>query len=241
MKVRLSARRSKDERCAFCHDALEGAIATCPRCATPFHKDCRAHLGQCPTLGCGTVFTASPDVEFEKETPASLPSELARERAGALLLGPALAIALALLVASNPAGPAVLGVAALIAAGLAWSAWFLVSELGFFRALSRLLAQPPVMMSLEIHAERREEDRVFVAHLVDPKGGRIVLDLESDRLLGGGPGWLLMMPPGTTVSVFTFGDRGPVAIRTPDGHVYAVPEGRVKRSGSAGAAESAGA
>jgi hypothetical protein len=48
----LELRPQTPGRCAFCHDDLDGATATCPSCKTVLHQDCREHLGLCPTLGC---------------------------------------------------------------------------------------------------------------------------------------------------------------------------------------------
>src|SRR2546423_7121107 len=87
MKVRLTSRRSADMRCAYCHDSLDGVLSSCPRCLTAFHRDCRAHLAQCPTLGCNTAFTQAPEVPVEDEAPLGLASELVRERLSVLLVG----------------------------------------------------------------------------------------------------------------------------------------------------------
>ncbi|MBI3724784.1 hypothetical protein HY251_12640 [bacterium] len=61
---RLSVERrfSPDARCAFCHDALDDESAVCPGCKTVLHRDCRALLPECPTLGCRlSVFTLVPE------------------------------------------------------------------------------------------------------------------------------------------------------------------------------------
>src|ERR1041384_7762206 len=42
-------------RCALCHDALDGAIGTCPSCDTSLHEDCWTGRDRCPTLGCPVV------------------------------------------------------------------------------------------------------------------------------------------------------------------------------------------
>jgi hypothetical protein len=58
--VHAEAHRSPDARCAYCHDALRGAVATCARCHTVCHDDCREQLGRCPTLGCDGVAPTPP-------------------------------------------------------------------------------------------------------------------------------------------------------------------------------------
>jgi hypothetical protein len=52
MVVRLRTRVA--ERCALCHDALEGeATIVCAGCGTEAHEACASELGRrCPTLGC---------------------------------------------------------------------------------------------------------------------------------------------------------------------------------------------
>lgn len=60
--IRESGRVSRPERCAFCHDALDGDDATCEACGTVLHRDCFEGLGECPTLGCAQgVFTLRPE------------------------------------------------------------------------------------------------------------------------------------------------------------------------------------
>lgn len=46
------AEAKQPERCAFCHDDLEGDDVVCPGCQTVLHHECRAALPECPTLGC---------------------------------------------------------------------------------------------------------------------------------------------------------------------------------------------
>src|SRR5580704_12303129 len=50
--ITLVHRESPDARCALCHDALDDESAVCPGCGTVLHRDCRALLMECPTLGC---------------------------------------------------------------------------------------------------------------------------------------------------------------------------------------------
>src|SRR5579872_6367016 len=119
MKLRLASRRSPDARCAFCHDALEGVIATCPRCLTPFHRECRGHLSKCPTLGCETAFTAAPEVELASEPPASLTSELLLERWHIFIVPIVAAIAAALVLKDDQASTGALLIAAIASAWLA--------------------------------------------------------------------------------------------------------------------------
>lgn len=39
-------------RCPYCHDGLEGELATCEACRTIHHTDCLADAGGCTLLGC---------------------------------------------------------------------------------------------------------------------------------------------------------------------------------------------
>ncbi|HZU95772.1 MAG TPA: hypothetical protein VFF73_03620 [Planctomycetota bacterium] len=56
--VFVKSRPSPDGRCAFCHDDLDDDSAVCADCNTVLHRDCRALLVECPTLGCRqSVFT----------------------------------------------------------------------------------------------------------------------------------------------------------------------------------------
>jgi hypothetical protein len=49
----LTVRARQAERCALCHDALEGQHFTCSGCGTRVHASCRKELGRaCPSLGC---------------------------------------------------------------------------------------------------------------------------------------------------------------------------------------------
>jgi hypothetical protein len=50
--VSVQDRESPDKRCAFCHDDLGEEVAICDGCRTVLHRDCRAQLPECPTLGC---------------------------------------------------------------------------------------------------------------------------------------------------------------------------------------------
>jgi len=226
MKVLLTKRRSADARCAYCHDSLDGVLSSCPRCLTAFHKDCRAHLAQCPTLGCGTVFTHGPEVEVEREPPASLASELIRERLGIVLLGVASAALLAGLAATTAWSKDVTVIAGFLLLGVLASAGALARDLGFFLALRGVLRRAPVRMTMEILSELRGDSdqglrRVFTARLAGSSGELLSLDLGSAL-----PAWLLA--PGPQVLVH-FAERGPVAIRSLAGHSYAVPERRVTR------------
>src|SRR5579872_6063655 len=57
----VKGRASPDGRCAFCHDDLDDESAVCPDCNTVLHRDCRALLVECPTLGCRqSMFTLIP-------------------------------------------------------------------------------------------------------------------------------------------------------------------------------------
>lgn len=222
MKVRLHAKRSADARCAYCHDSLDGVLSSCPRCLTTFHRDCRAHLAQCPTLGCGTAFTSQPDLIVEPEAPAGLVDELLRERLPVILLGVVSAVLLAALTAMLPLTADVLVIAGFLVLGILWSIASIGREVGFYRALRPLMQRTPLRMTIEIRSEvRGEEQRVFVAQLMGPAGELLTLDLGSTL-----PAWVLA--PGPAVDVF-FAESGPVALRSLKGHVYAVPEGRVTR------------
>jgi len=224
VKVRLTSRRSADARCAYCHDGLDGALASCPRCFTTFHKDCRAHLAQCPTLGCNTTFTQSPDVAIEEEPPIGLAGELLRERLGTLLLGVVSAASLAALLGARAWSQDTLVVAGFLALGVALCAARFLSELGFYAALPALLRRAPVRMAIEIRSEKpsgEEEARHFVARLTGPAGERLSLLLGATL-----PAWLLA--PGHEVDVF-FAGSGPVALRSLRGHLYAVPARSVVR------------
>jgi hypothetical protein len=235
MRVRLTSRRSADSRCAFCHDALEGAIASCPRCYTAFHRDCREHLTKCPTLGCETTFAQSLPIEAETETPLSLGWEILMERVGGALLGPALAMCFALVAGYGPFAlpheekDRIVWVSFLVAiavGGVWWLRWA-AREARFVGALSELLGRTPVRQTIEIHVRTVHESRSFSAHLLAEDGSRVLLDL--DPAMGSAPGWLCALAPGTPVDVFDAGS-GPVAIRTLDQHSYAVPEARVTRT-----------
>src|SRR4051794_5536902 len=147
MKVRLTSRRSANARCAYCHDSLDGAVSSCPSCLTTFHRDCRSHLAQCPTLGCNTAFTHVPDVIIEADQPVGLAAELVTERIGLAAMVVAPAGALAALGAMLGWG-ATLGVAAAIIVPMVlWAAWLLARELPFYGALPLLLGRAPVRMS----------------------------------------------------------------------------------------------
>ena len=53
MRMVLTVRARQAERCALCHDALEGEHFTCSGCGTRVHASCRRELGRaCPSLGC---------------------------------------------------------------------------------------------------------------------------------------------------------------------------------------------
>lgn len=39
-------------RCPYCHDGLDGELATCEACRTIHHSDCLADAGGCTVLGC---------------------------------------------------------------------------------------------------------------------------------------------------------------------------------------------
>ncbi len=233
MKLRLTSRRSADSRCAFCHGALDGAIASCPRCYTAFHRDCRAHLGKCTTLGCETTFARGPEVEGGRDAPLSLGWELLNERVGGAFVGLLLAGFLVLFLAHWPLPSlkhedAIFAWCLLLLTGGAcawWLVWF-AREALFAESLPLLMRLEPVRKTLEIHAKTREESRSFSAQLVATDGAVVTLDL--DPIVGNPPTWLLALCPGTAVDVFDAGS-GPVAIRTLDGHHYAVPASRVKR------------
>src|SRR5271170_5640016 len=124
MKLSLTRRRSPDARCAFCHDALEGVISSCPCCFTAFHRDCRGHLGKCPTIGCNTTFSEAPEVEVEHDEPRSLAGELFRERAymGLLLAASLVAAPFAIARSSDSEGAIVF---TLLMVVLVWNAWAL--------------------------------------------------------------------------------------------------------------------
>ncbi|HZV00363.1 MAG TPA: hypothetical protein VFF73_26830 [Planctomycetota bacterium] len=47
----VSARRSPNSRCAYCHGASTG-LEECLGCGVLTHRDCRSVHGSCPTLGC---------------------------------------------------------------------------------------------------------------------------------------------------------------------------------------------
>jgi tetratricopeptide (TPR) repeat protein len=52
--LRITRRSSREEaRCAVCHDSLGAECASCERCASVFHAECRESLRACPTFGCG--------------------------------------------------------------------------------------------------------------------------------------------------------------------------------------------
>src|SRR5579883_470480 len=173
MKLRLASRRSPDARCAFCHDALEGAIATCPRCLTPFHRDCRGHLSKCPTLGCETAFTTAPEVVLDHEVPASLASELIFERLPLLVLPAVVAVAWILWQEHQGAWPA--WVFALLST--VWLAVVVVREIAFVAGLRSLLATEPTTMQLEIRVEPYHEGRIYCARLAGTDGRVLDLDL----------------------------------------------------------------
>lgn len=48
------AARGEPERCAYCHDALDGCVERC-RCGVAVHAECRGEHGRCVTLGCKEV------------------------------------------------------------------------------------------------------------------------------------------------------------------------------------------
>jgi hypothetical protein len=50
--LELRARPSGAERCAVCHGDFEAEPFVCESCDARFHRDCRATLGRCSTLGC---------------------------------------------------------------------------------------------------------------------------------------------------------------------------------------------
>lgn len=50
--IELRARRSPEQRCAFCHGGIGVSAMACLRCQTLFHEDCASEYGKCPTLGC---------------------------------------------------------------------------------------------------------------------------------------------------------------------------------------------
>jgi hypothetical protein len=222
MKLRLASRRSPDARCAFCHDALGGVIATCPRCLTAFHRDCRGHLSKCPTLGCETAFTAAPEVELASEAPASLTNELLLERWYLLIVPIVGAIAAALVLKGDQASTGALVFAAVAAV---WLGLTIARELAFVLRLRRVLASQPRTMQLEVRVEPYHEGRIYSARLT---GSDRAIDLDLAPVLAAPPAWIFTLSPGTTVQVHAL-DRGPVAIRTLDGHSYAVPASRVRR------------
>jgi hypothetical protein len=51
MELSLRPRWTPDLRCAICHDVLQEGVV-CARCAVRYHRECRAHLERCPSLGC---------------------------------------------------------------------------------------------------------------------------------------------------------------------------------------------
>ena len=53
--LRVRARSSPEARCSVCHDALGRAPTVCPGCRTLSHRDCRAELARCPSLGCAAL------------------------------------------------------------------------------------------------------------------------------------------------------------------------------------------
>jgi len=71
----LTIRAREAERCALCHDALEGRHEECVVCGTRAHRSCRSELARrCPTLGCtGRLTPRARDevVPFETRPPGS--------------------------------------------------------------------------------------------------------------------------------------------------------------------------
>jgi hypothetical protein len=215
MKVRLTSRRSKDARCAFCHGDLDGVVFSCPRCMATFHGDCRSHLAQCPTLGCGTVFTQVPDVTLDTEQPGSPFGEIVGQSVPALFVV-LLLLGGAALCMTPQAAPYALALAAAGLALLAREAWFLIGA-------KSLLGREPIPMHVEVRIEERNEDRLHFVRLIAPDGR--LIDIEEGFISF--PDWLLTLRPGAIVHVFDAGS-GPVAIVAHDGS-YSVPGRRVHR------------
>lgn len=93
--------RSREVRCAYCHDAFERVDAprVCTGCQALLHGDCWREAGRCPSLGC-----RGPRVESQDVTPLLHALAVAAWASFALLLcalgGPFIQAAAAVLAAA---------------------------------------------------------------------------------------------------------------------------------------------
>jgi hypothetical protein len=193
--VRVEERHSPDSRCAYCHDAMAGEVATCACCGVTCHPDCRAELGGCPTLGCvearrGPARAAARARPPRPEAIAALESLLRRSLlTQALFLGPKALLALVVLVVASSLGP----IGALVVAVIA--AVFLFASLGTLRRARRarrsipmFAALPAVPMTLVAREIVEGTSVRYVGRLTDARGGGVNLALEKGALVA--PGWV---------------------------------------------------
>jgi len=85
--------RGEATRCPLCFGGLEeGSLQTCGGCRTRYHADCHAELGGCSTLGCAERAHAFEEPRAEAAARPSFEREERIELILKVLLGAAVAL-----------------------------------------------------------------------------------------------------------------------------------------------------
>jgi hypothetical protein len=237
-KIRVTGRRSRDERCAICHGEAADAFRRCGGCSVMTHADCLAAHRRCPTLGCAEPIAKArvvgPVTHRHGLPSASSQAELIRAMrvpqhvSFALGVAGLLACAWPIVAwgtferwlmdvfhAARADRPLVLGAglfafAFVVVAPTLFAFWFSKGQRDLIRRVPGILACEPITMTVTVSSEKDDEgDTVWRADL-DAKGITLRLYFGLER-----PEWLASE---RSVRVFN-ADESPIFIETSDGRL----------------------